>query len=167
MLAQGVVSSPPWENQEPSHAQDDLRSFGTGGQTYKESSYGNTAGNIGNSTGNTFWSAARAIVEQTHQVLAPGAVAIWVCKRFVRGGEIVPFPTQWAQMCEACGFETIEWIRAWLVEDRGAQYALNGDLVRRQVARKSFFRRLAEQKGSPRIDWEDVICMRKLEIGAC
>lgn len=27
--------------------------------------------------------------------------------------------------------------------------------------RKSFFRRLAEKKGSPAIDWEDVICVVK------
>lgn len=27
--------------------------------------------------------------------------------------------------------------------------------------RKSFFRRLAEKKGSPRIDWEDILCMEK------
>jgi hypothetical protein len=27
--------------------------------------------------------------------------------------------------------------------------------------RKSFFRRLSEKKGSPRIDWEDVICLEK------
>jgi hypothetical protein len=27
--------------------------------------------------------------------------------------------------------------------------------------RKSFFRRLAEKKGSPRIDWEEVIVVRK------
>jgi hypothetical protein len=27
--------------------------------------------------------------------------------------------------------------------------------------RKSFFRRLQESKGAPRIDWEDVVCMVK------
>jgi hypothetical protein len=30
--------------------------------------------------------------------------------------------------------------------------------------RKSFFRRLAEKKGSPRIDWEEVLFVHKSEI---
>ncbi|KKT71808.1 MAG: hypothetical protein UW68_C0055G0001, partial [Candidatus Collierbacteria bacterium GW2011_GWB1_44_6] len=30
-----------------------------------------------------------------------------------------------------------------------------------KTERKSFFRKLCEKKGSPRIDWEDVICLIK------
>lgn len=48
------------------------------------------------------------------------------------------------------------------MEDRGAQHTLEGDLERRTAEHKSFFRRLAENKGSPRIDYEDVIVMRRL-----
>jgi len=32
---------------------------------------------------------------------------------------------------------------------------------RKEKKRASFFRRLAEKKGSPKIDWEDVICLVK------
>lgn len=50
---------------------------------------------------------------------------------------------------------------AWVVEDHGMQFTLDGDAHARRVERKSFFRRLAEKKGSPRIDWETVLCMVK------
>jgi hypothetical protein len=33
--------------------------------------------------------------------------------------------------------------------------------VRREKSRKSFFRRLAESKGSPRIDYEEVLFVRR------
>jgi len=110
----------------------------------------------------TFWGAARAILLQCHHVLAPGGVAIWVVKDFVRNKKRVDFTGQWRALCEACGFETVEVIRAWLVEDRGAQFTLGGELEERQVERKSFFRRLAERKGSPRIDYEVVLITRKV-----
>jgi len=67
-------------------------------------------------------------------------------------------------MCEAYGFETLEWIRAWLVEDRGAQWGLDGELVEREVRRESFFRRLHRQKYPElSIDFEVVLVMRKAE----
>ena len=123
--------------------------------------YGHTPGQLGQESGDSFWSAARAIVGPCYQILRPGAVAIWVCKDFVRKGKIVPFCDQWLQLCQSVGFEPLEWVRAWLVEDRGAQYDIFGNLQKRTVERKSFFRRLAEQKGSPRIDHEVVIVVRK------
>lgn len=127
------------------------------------SNYGATNGQLGTETGETFWSAAKTIMEQCHQVLAPSAVAVWVCKRFVRNKRIVEFSQQWAQLGEACGFETVEWIRAWLVEDRGAQFDLFGNLEKRTVERKSFFRRLYENKyPGNSIDWEDVVIQKKL-----
>ena len=110
----------------------------------------------------TFWSAAHRIVEQCWLALAPNGVAIWVLKSFVRNKAVVDFPDQWRRMCEACGFETVEWIRAWLVEDRGAQWALDGELVEKRVERKSFFRRLHERKYPDlSIDYEVVLVMRK------
>jgi hypothetical protein len=123
--------------------------------------YGATAGQLGQDSGPTFWTAARAIVAQTYQVLRPGAVAIWVTKSFVRNKQRVDFPGQWLQLCESCGFEPLEWIRAWLVEDNGTQYGLFGDDERLVKERKSFFRRLAEKKGSPSIDYEVVVVTMK------
>jgi hypothetical protein len=68
---------------------------------------------------------------------------------------------QWADLCISCGFELVHWHRAWLVEDRGSQHTLFGEVEHKQVARKSFFRRLYESKYPENsIDWEDVLCMR-------
>ena len=94
-------------------------------------------------------------------ILAPGAVTIWVTKDFVRNKQRIPFSQQWAQLCEAAGFTLIEWHRASLVEDNGTQLGMFGEDRELRRERKSFFRRLAEKKGSPRIDWEDVLCLRK------
>lgn len=123
--------------------------------------YGSTNGQVGATTGETFWSAARLIVEQCYQVLPPGAVAIWVVKDFVRGGERIPFGAQWRQLCEACGFEHLETHRALLVNRKGEQMTIEGGAVELKTERKSFFRRLHESKGGIRIDWEEVVCMRK------
>lgn len=109
----------------------------------------------------TFWTAARTIVEQTYQVLKPGGHAVFVVKAFVRNKARVDFPGQWRQLCEAVGFVTLHEHRAWLVEERGTQIDLFGNHHTKTVERKSFFRRLAESKGSPRIDWETVYCMVK------
>jgi hypothetical protein len=109
----------------------------------------------------TFWAAARAIVEQTYAALRPGGYAAWVTKDFVRKGQRVPFSDQWQQLCEAVGFEPVERIYAMLVDDHGDQLDIFGGVTARRKERKSFFRRLAEKKGSPRIDHEDVIIMRK------
>jgi len=162
------LSSPPFEqsltnkskaNDTTSHG---MRADGTRrGGSIVTGDYGNTAGQLGQETGSTFWAASREILEQVYEVLAPNAHAIFVCKRFVRNKEIVDFPLQWAQLCEAVGFTWIHHHKAWLVEDRGAQHTLDGGLDVRTVERKSFFRRLAENKGSPRIDYEDVLCFIK------
>jgi hypothetical protein len=45
--------------------------------------YGQANGQLGQDTGETFWTAARQIVEQTYQILKPGAYAAWVCGDFV------------------------------------------------------------------------------------
>ena len=217
-----AIGSPPFGDQEPSHAQNDtpskkrLLAAVAGLGRFIESSYGTSPGqlgtmraggldaavssppyegirqdggptrggygggmtnysgeprvshhtqraqqNFGNTPGETFWSAARAIVEQTYLVLKPGGVSAWVVKSFVRNKQIVDFPGQWRKLCEACGFETLEVARAWLVEDAGTTIDLDGQHNHRTKQRKSFFRRLAEAKGSPRIDYEVVLFMRR------
>lgn len=124
--------------------------------------YSDNPDNMGSGSGDTFWSAARLVVEQVYDLLAPGGVAVWVVKDFVRDKKRVDFTGQWAQMCESMGFVLLHHHRAWLVEDRGSQRDLWGQVHTNTVERKSFFRRLAEKNGSPRIDWESVLCMRKL-----
>lgn len=154
---EGVVSSPPFES---------TVNHDGGKADYLEaknlySDYGEHPANIGNDTGDTFWTAARAIVEQTYAALRPGGYAAFVTKNFVRKGAIVPFSDQWEQLCAAVGFEPVERIAAMLVADHGDQLDIFGGATARLKERKSFFRRLAEKKGSPRIDHEDVIIMRK------
>lgn len=124
--------------------------------------------NLGNivSTGNTgklineetFWSAARLIVEQCYQILRPGGHAIWVCKDFVRNKKRVPFSKDWARLCESVGFKLVHWHKATLIKE-SKHKTLFGHTETKRTARKSFFRRLAEAKGSPRIDEEDILCM--------
>lgn len=113
--------------------------------------------NLGNQRGETFWSASRLILEQLHSVLTPDAHAVFVTKRFVRDKKIVEFTDQWIQLCEAVGFKLLHRHKAMLVEDYGVQRGFETDKSI-TIARKSFFRRLAESKNSPAIDWEDVTC---------
>lgn len=123
--------------------------------------YGNSDGQMGQESGETFWSASRLILEQLHQVIVPGGHAVFVVKAFVRDKKIVDFPGQWAQLCEAVGFRLVHHHRASLVEHSGTQGGFDQDKEIR-VERKSFFRRLAEAKGSPRIDHESVLCFERL-----
>jgi len=119
--------------------------------------YGRTDGQLGGESSETFWSAAREIVLQCAAILRPGGVAAFVTKDFVRDKKRVPFSADWVKLCEACGFRLVEWVKASLVKDLGSHADLYGDVHHRKVERKSFFRRLAEKKGSPRIDEEDVL----------
>ena len=71
------------------------------------------------------------------------------------------FPQQWAQLCGTVGFRVVHWHKAMLVRYKGTSLTLDGEEVRHETASKSFFRRMAENRGSPKIDWEDVVCMVK------
>jgi hypothetical protein len=114
-----------------------------------------------NQTGETFWSASRQILEQLFEVIQPGGHAVFVVKNFVRDGKEVDFTGQWAKLAEAVGFRWLHHHRALLVEVHGEQARLDGSHDVIKTERKSFFRRLAEDKGSPRIDHESVLCFEK------
>lgn len=165
------VSSPPWEN---ALAQDgrgpnlkivqemEVKYARTYKGSFPASAYSANENQLSNTEGETFWGAARQIMEQTYQILKPGAVAIWTLKSFVRNKKIVDFPGQWKQLGEACGFETIAWIRAWQVEDQGTQFDLSGEAHKKEVHRISFFRRLHIQKYPHlAIEHEIVLVQRK------
>ena len=159
-----VVSSPPYEG---SLESKDVvfQKAARPGRTNQCSDYGDTEGNIGNQTGETFWTAARDIVAECQAILKPGGLAVWVCKDFVRKGERVPFSDDWQRLCESCGFELVERIQASLVK-RDEHPGLFGEDVVKTKERKSFFRRLAEKNGSPPIDHEDVVVMRRLDAAS-
>ena len=118
--------------------------------------YGTTPGNVGNDTGDSFWQAARAIVEQVYTVLKPGGCAAWVTGDFVRKGERVEFGRQWLELCEAVGFEPYAWAIAWKTESRGAQLDLAGRMHLNKVDRVSFFRRLANARSHARDLWQTI-----------
>jgi hypothetical protein len=101
------------------------------------------------------------ILEQVYAVLKPGGHAIFVTKDFVRAKTRVPFSDQWQALCEAVGFRLVCTHRALLVSGEGTQTDAFGQDKKLRRERKSFFRRLAEAKGSPRIDAEDVRCFVK------
>lgn len=157
-----AVSSPPYQTGGGHKHQMDAWNTNGRGQSGHSGGYADESDGQVQGDGNDFWLAARAVVEQTYQVLVPGAIAVWVCKDFVRNKRRVPFSDQWRQLSEVCGFELVEWIHASLVTDNGVQCGLFGEDVTLRKERKSFFRRLAESKGSPRIDWEDVLFMRRV-----
>jgi hypothetical protein len=159
-----VVSSPPFERSLSDAPSDAIRR-GVGasfGSSSLGDGYGSTDGQIGAESGETFWKSAAEIVAQCHQILRPGGVAIWITKDFVRKGKVVNFSDQWQALCESRGFVTLCRHRAMLVEHHGEQDDLFGETKVLKTERKSFFRRLHESKeGAVRIDWEDVICVRK------
>jgi hypothetical protein len=123
----------------------------------RDQTYGATAGQLAEESGDDFWLAAREIVEQVYQSLTPGGHACWVVKDYVKSKKVVPFCDQWRQLCEAVGFETLHEHHAMLVH--GKQMTLEGGVHVKES--KSFFRRIAEKNGSPRIDFEVVLCMVK------
>ena len=165
---EGAVSSPPYEasrvdNEFQRQANDPAFPIASVPEHIDSYGAGSTRRTI--ESIDTFWSAARTIVEQVYAALVPGGHAVWVTKAFVRNGERVDFPGQWRQLCEAVGFVTLHEHHAMLIEQHGTQLGFFEDdhLV---TERKSFFRRLAESKGSPPIDWETVWCMQKPEQAA-
>jgi len=178
---QGAVSSPPWEDKlsadrvNPDERRDLARAKGIsnaeyvtpidmeaiGGREQKDARYGFTDGQLGADSGDDFWLAARQIVEQVYLLLEPGGHAAWVVKDFVRNKERVAFSDQWRQLCEAVGFVTLHEHHALLVHHKGTSLTLEGEVVEHKTESKSFFRRIAEKRGSPRVDWEVVYCMVK------
>jgi hypothetical protein len=157
-----VVSSPPYDETrvDPGNVGNAIiNNWGKGISLGSNEGYGQSEGQIGGA--DDFWMAARVIVEQVYEALESGGHACWVVKDYVKAKQVVPFSDQWRQLCEAVGFETLHEHRAMLVHHKGKQGMLDGGVHEVKTESKSFFRRLAEKKGSPRIDWEVVWCMRK------
>lgn len=129
---------------------------------HTERRYSADADNLGNTAGNTFWSASRQIVEQVYSLLVPGAHAAFVVKAYVKNKAIVDFPGQWQRLCEAVGFEPVEYVRAWMVEDNGKRLDMEGNVHHDVTKRYSFFRRLhANKYPELEIPYEVVLFMRK------
>lgn len=162
-----VASSPPYDSTDQNYAAGWQR-FHKGHtpvaryDAQREAAYGTSDGQVAGAE--DFWTASRVIIQQTYDVLRPGGHACWVVKGFIRKGKLVDFPDQWRRLCEAVGFQTVHLHRAQLGVDLGRQLG-HGDQadVSKSVTRKSFFRRMLEEKGAPPIDYETVLCMVKPE----
>lgn len=163
----GVVSSPPFENANQS---TDAEFLQLRAEQHRNGSrmqpgpgtYGDSPNNIGNNTGDTFWSAAALIVQQCYAILPPGGYAAWVTGDFVRAKRRVPFGQQWLNLCVSCGFEPVLWAVAWKTEHNGTQAGMFGDARELRKEKVSFFRRLANQKNpNAAIANEDVLFVRK------
>lgn len=181
-----IISSPPWENQEGSMQSNKFadsegsakilsqrQANGITGGHYatpaarkramdkaNQQTYGKSEGQLGAAEGQTFWQTAKVIVEQCHQILREGGYAIWVVKDFVRDKKRVDFTGDWKRLCESVGFKTLHIHHAMLVKEHKKRSLFGHEIIKRKE-RKSFFRRLAESKGSQRIDYEVVLCMQK------
>lgn len=117
--------------------------------------------NIGNQQGDTYWEACKDVYSECLQALKSGGVMAVVVKAFVRNKKIVDLPSQTLELLEAIGFEPLERIRTWMISPV-TQKSLMPDIVPPyRKEKKSFFRRLAERRGSPRIDFEEVLIVAK------
>jgi hypothetical protein len=171
----GAVTSPPWENQEPSHAQgskfEDVHrklhptKLAKDRPSIFQHEYGRAEGQLGNASGETYWQAMAAVYAQVHAALKPRGVLAVVVKDYVKGGARVPLCDQTATLLERLGFAVFLRCRAMLVRE-WEEPSLFGEAVKRKRERKSFFRRLHESRlpaGDPRrIDHEEVLWCRRL-----
>ena len=125
----------------------------------EQKTYGDAPGQIGNDSGETYWQAMRQVYAECWKALKPGGHMAVVVKACVKNKKKVHLPQQTLKLLLHLGFEPVERIKAMLVKEE-TQPGLFGE-IRKRTERKSFFRRLAEKKGSPRIDWEEVLIVRK------
>jgi DNA modification methylase len=94
------------------------------------------------------------------QAIKPGGVIVVVVKDYVKKGKRVPLCDDTVRLLEHTGFTMVERIHAMLVKETRHADLFNGHTTSK-VSRKSFFRRLAESKGSPEINFEEVLIARK------
>lgn len=154
----GVVTSPPYERTladggPESHPHPDGYNRSTDWK-----GYGATEGQIEAERGETYWQAVAQVYAQCRLAMKPGAVMAVIIKDYVKGGKRVPLCGQTLDLLMRLGFAPVARVRAMLVREHTTP-GLFGKITHRKE-RKSFFRRLAERKGSPPIDWEEVLVVR-------
>jgi hypothetical protein len=152
-----VTSSPPYDQQDNDWQRVQVHPSTVLGTD----NYGSTEGQLAEGK-ESFWLAARQIVDQVFIVLKPGSHCIWVCKAYVKSKAIVDFPMMWAQLCVAAGFVPLHYHRCWVVEKGGTINTMFGEEKNFDKARKSFFRFLLEKKyPQNKIDFEVTMCFER------
>ena len=157
---QAVVTSPPYIS--GGHHPDQTGAWGGQAQANDKAvaGYGQTEGQIGRDSGETYWAAMRTVYQQCLLALPPGGYLACVVKSYVKNKTLVNLPDQTFELLLNLGFEPVERAKAWLTKT-STSLLLDGSEKVTVKKRASFFRRLAEAKGSPAIDWEDVLFVRK------
>lgn len=161
----GVITSPPYEASNQDYVSgwkyiDRKKGVHQRKSVQEKADYGQTPGQIGNEKQETYWQAMRQVYQQMYLALKPGGVAAIVVKDYVKNKQRVSLCDDTCRLLESVGFTVFERVRAWLVTETREPGLFGEDIVTTKE-RKSFFRRLAERKGSPRIDWEEVIWCKK------
>jgi len=161
-----VVTSPPYADSggTPSLGSVNKDNWGAEGKDICSrrgltAGYGQTEGQIGNAAGETYWAAMRTVYQQCLLALPPDGYLACVIKDYVKAKKRIPLSDQTLELLIHLGFQPVERVKAMLVKEHSTG-GLFGEITTK-TERKSFFRRLAEAKGSPRIDWEDVLFVRK------
>jgi DNA modification methylase len=161
---EGVVSSPPFEQSGVTDHKGQTKAligkFNGGGAKFLENyTYGDSQGQIGKDKGETYWEAMAAVYRSCYQAIKPGGVLVLVLKDYVKAGQRVPLCDDSLKLLEHLGFKPLERIRAMLVKET-VHEDLFGEATRETTSRKSFFRRLYEQKpGAVKIDFEEVLIL--------
>jgi hypothetical protein len=167
--ADSVVTSPPYEasldrRDGDHHVESNRARFAEHGSKPPADSglqrYGAAPGQVGALRQETYWDAVRCIYGQCLLALRPGGVACVVVKDFVRAKKRVPLCDQTWRLLLSLGFTPVERIRCLLSEETREPSLFGGVEVRKRE-RKSFFRRLAERKGSPVVDAEEILVVRR------
>lgn len=166
-----VVTSPPWESVVPSSGGSEtpanrrLIDAGTVGSTaFLDHEYGDSAGQIGVTSGETYWQACASVYAQCRMAIRPGGFMAVVVKDYVKAKKRVPLCDQTVTLMERVGFILHGRMRAMVVEET-VHPGLFGEDVIERTQRKSFFRVLAEAKGAPPIDWEEVLVFKVPNAG--
>lgn len=173
---EAVVTSPPWEDETHGGCPGSrLKAPPTSGKGHSASLaarerqaqkdegrvYGDSVGQIGVTSGETYWQAVDAVYRACFRTIKPGGVIVLVVKDYVKAKKRVPLCDDTARLLEHIGFSVIERIHAMLVKETTHDDLFPGQSTVEKKERKSFFRRLAEKKGSPKIDFEEVIIARR------
>lgn len=172
----GAVTSPPWEkNVEGGRSAHKMTAKallnGKRGKGASDAAvlaqaerdagktYGESEGQIGKEAGETYWQAIAKVYASLFASLKPGGVAAIVVKDYVKRKARVPLCDDTMRLLEHVGFVELERARAMLVREE--EHAGLFGAITEKKERKSFFKRLHEGKGGTRIDWEEVLFVRK------
>ena len=157
-----IVTSPPYEGTHVADGKASALAAAGNARMIRDGAaerYGDGNGQLGNTTGDTYWKSVAAIYDQCRLALKPGGVLCCVMGNYVKAGKIVDLCGQTWTLLQHIDFEPLERIKALkttTVEDAGLF-----EPMRKTKSKVSFFRRLAIQKGSPDPGGEGVLFVRR------